>query len=114
MPEDKSPLPKFDETAPFRPLKRLFFSTIFIIPEVPSGSYFADGLATISTRSIEPAGNASNKVLPFPPLSELGRPLIKIITEPSPLSVTPPSSSTSTDGNRFKTSFAVPPLTEMS
>ena len=85
-----------------------------MIPEVPSGSYFADGLATISTRSIDPAGSASNNVFPLPPLNELGRPLIKIITDPSPRSVTPPSSSTSTEGSLFRTSFAVPPRTEIS
>ena len=57
---------------------------MLIIPELPSGSYFADGLVTISIRSIEPAGKASNKVLPFEPVSELGLPSIKIFTEPSP------------------------------
>ena len=72
-----------------------------MMPEVPSGSYFADGLATISTRSIDPAGSASNNVFPLPPLNELGRPLIKIITDPSPRSVTPPSSSTSTEGSPY-------------
>ena len=64
---------------------------MLMIPDVPSGSYLAEGLVTISMRSIEPAGKASSNDLPFPPDKELGRPSIKMVTPPSPLKVTPPS-----------------------
>ena len=102
------------ETKPLNPFSLFFLRTIFIIPDVPSGSYFADGLVTISILSTELAGNASKSVFPFPPESELGRPSIKIITVPSPRSITRPSWSTSTEGKRFKISLVVPPRTEIS
>ena len=106
-----SPEPRFVEIAPLKPFNIFFFNTILMMPELPSGSYFAEGLVTISIRSIEPAGKASKRVLPFAPDIELGLPSIKIVTVPSPRSEILPSWSSSTEGKRVKISFAVPPLT---
>ena len=65
--------------------------TMLMIPDVPSGSYLADGFVTISILSIEPAGSASNNVFPFPPDKELGLPSISTVTEPSPRNIIRPS-----------------------
>ena len=78
-------------TFPLTPLNLFFFKTILIIPEVPSGSYFEEGVVTISIRSTIDEGKASNILLPALPDIVLGRPSIKIVTLPSPLSEILPS-----------------------
>ena len=64
---------------------------MLMIPEVPSGSYLAEGFVTISILSIDPAGRASKSVFPLPPDKELGRPSINTVTAPSPRSIMRPS-----------------------
>ena len=92
---------------PFNPSSLTFFIIILIIPAVPSGSYFAEGLVIISIFLIAFAGICFNKSLA---LTGDGRPSTKTVKPELPLKVTFPSISTFIDGTFSKTSAAVPPL----
>ena len=89
MSDDETPSYKLSVAAvidaiPLNPFNLFFLRTILIIPEVPSGSYFAEGFVTTSILSIAFAGNASNTFAPSFPTRVLGRPSIKIVTLASP------------------------------
>ena len=91
---------------PFKPSYLPFFSTILIIPAIPSGSYFADGEVMTSTLSMRDAGMLSTSFPPSP--VRLGLPFTSIFTLGFPLKVTSPSWSTTTMGTLLSTSSAVP------
>ncbi len=102
-------VPVFKVIEPLMPAFSFFFKMMLIIPEVPSASYFAEGLVMTSTLSI-----ISAVMVPSALLSSLantdGFPLIKICTPPLPLNVTLPSIFTLTDGTLFSTSSALAPV----
>ena len=80
-----------------------------MIPEVPSASYFAEGLVITSTFSIISAVMVP-KVLPCSLAMTEGFPLIKICTPWLPLRLICPSISTFTEGTLFNTSKALAPV----
>ena len=71
---------------------------MLIIPDMPSGSYFADGFVITSMVSIELAGMVSNTPERPDPVIEDGRPSINIVTFALPLKLTFPSISIVIDG----------------
>ena len=83
---------------------------ILMIPAVPSGECFADGLVITSIFSIEPAGICCRMSPWLSAVSPLALPLIQIVTLSLPRSDTTPSLSTSTDGMSTSTSLAEPPV----
>jgi len=89
------------------PTYLLLLIIILIIPETPSGSYFADGFVTISILSIVLAGICCSASLGS---SIVGRPSINNEKLPLPRSLTLPSISTLTDGTFSRTSTAEPEI----
>ena len=81
-----------------------------MIPEVPSGSYFALGLVINSTLSIADEGICSNTALRSVPVSVEGLPSINTVMFPLPLKLKLPSKSTLIEGIVCNTSFAEPPV----
>ena len=103
-------VPALIEALPLVPCSLFFFSTILIIPLMPSGSYFAEGLVITSTDSMALAGMPeSTPALPAP-LIPLGLPSIKMVTFPLPRKLILPSISTLTVGTCANTSLAEPPF----
>ena len=98
------PVPAVNNTEPFVPFLFSFLSFIFIIPAIPSASYFAEGFVITSILSTVFAGNCSNIVAKSPPIILDGLPSIKTRTFEFPRRLTFPSISISTDGKLFKTS----------
>ena len=84
---------------------------MLMIPPIPSGSYFAEGLLITSTRSIMAAGILSTMARRSPCVRPLGLPSISTFTFWSPRRLILPSISTSTEGIFFNASDAVPPIT---
>ncbi len=82
-----------------------------MIPPMPSGSYFAEGLVITSTRSIMAAGILSTMARRSPCVRPLGLPSISTFTFWSPRRLILPSISTSKEGILFNASEAVPPCT---
>ena len=72
-------MPTFKLTLPFNPPLILFLSIIFNIPDVPSGSYRAEGLVTSSIDSIWDAGMLFKISLLLAPTSVLGLPSIRMV-----------------------------------
>ena len=95
---------------PFNPTNLFFFRTMFKIPAIPSGSYFAVGFVMTSTRSMELAGIAARNDVRAAPVMPEGRPSIRICTLPDPRNVMLPSMSTATLGTFASSSVAVAPL----
>ena len=87
---------------PELPTYSFFFVIMLIIPAVPSGSYFAEGIAITSTFSINTASRTSRLDADFI------LPSIIILTDSFPLKLTSPSAPTVTDGKLLNTSSAVP------
>ena len=107
-----SGVPTLIFATPFNPKAPEVFSfnLIFMMPDMPSGSYLAEGLVITSTLSTELAGICSSSVSKSFPIISYGRPLISTLTLEEPRSVTVPSLSTETLGTVSNTSVAVPPL----
>ena len=95
--------------AALNPWVVFFFSTMLMIPAIPSASYRADGLVMISTLSIRFPCKPANPPPLIPTIVD-GFPSTKIRTFSLPLSLTPPSPSTWTEGKLPKISAAVAPL----
>ena len=77
---------------------------------MPSGSYLAEGLVMISTRSMELAGSCWRKAAPATPASPEGRPSMRICTLEEPRKKTLPSMSTVTEGTLVRSSWALAPV----
>ena len=106
-----SPVPIFAFIIPLNPESIFFFITILMMPAIPSGSYFTEGLVIISMFWMADEGICFRASLP---LSTLGRPSIKTVKLDEPRRLTFPSISTSTEGVFSSTVIAVPPAALMS
>ena len=84
-----------------------------MIPAVPSGLNFADGLVMTSTRSMLSAGICSRIWARLSAVRPESLPLIHTVTELLPRSDTSPSWSTSTEGIDSRSSLALMPAAEM-
>ena len=107
MPPCESP-PVF--TLPFKPANLFSFSTILMIPAMPSGSYLAPGLVITSISAIFAAGTLCRSDLISPPAILDGFPSIIRFTLELPLRLILSSGSTSTPGTCRKASMALPPV----
>ncbi len=92
--------------SPLRPAGGVFFITMLMIPEVPSGVNRADGLVITSIFSIPEAGSCCRTSDRLRPISGDFFPLTRIMTSPDPRRLTFPSKSTWTEGMFCSTSLA--------
>src|SRR5690606_12478212 len=86
-----------------------FLVLMLIIPDLPSGSYLADGAVTISISAITLAGNWLKNAVTSP---VMGRPCNRTRKPVDPRIIILPSTLTDTEGIFRSTSTAEPPVAD--
>ena len=95
-----SPVPAPILSDPLNPFNLFFLVMILMMPDIPSGSYLAEGFVINSILSILLAGICCKIAALLLPVILEGFPSIKTVTFPLPRKLIFPSISTETLGNR--------------